>query len=225
MRRLLLASILVLSAACGGSSTNPNTPPPPPSAGPAASLTSQAGDAQQAEPGAAVAVKPAVLVKDAAGRVVSGATVQFTVVGGGGTVTGASATSNAQGIAAVGSWVLGPLDDQTLEASLGSVTPVRFHARVAPPQTDRTIGPGGGTLEITATGHPYQGLVLTLPAAAFSGSGTWLAIHRLPGGRGSPGDALPRTCAVANGVQSGWSLFAIISPVPGAVSVAGPSAT
>ncbi len=171
MRRTLLFPALVLATACGGPSTQPGGNPPPPS-GQAASLAVQAGDGQQADPGTAVAILPAVLVKNAAGQPVAGATVQFTIVDGGGSVSGATATANSQGIAAVGGWVLGESVSQTLEAQLGSLTPVRFHATVTP-LSEATIGPGGGTLEITTAGNPYDGLRLTIPPGAFPNPGIW----------------------------------------------------
>ena len=65
------------------------------------------GNAQSAVVNTDVATAPAVLVEDAFGNPVPGAGVMFAVTGGGGTVTGAAATSDAAGIARVGSWRLG----------------------------------------------------------------------------------------------------------------------
>ena len=52
-------------------------------------------------------VAPSVTVKDARNRPVPGVAVAFAVTGGGGSVTGGSATTDAAGIASVGSWKLG----------------------------------------------------------------------------------------------------------------------
>jgi hypothetical protein len=53
--------------------------------------------------------------------------VTFTVTSGGGTVTGASATSNASGVATVGSWTLGTAaGSNTLLAQTGGLPPVTF---------------------------------------------------------------------------------------------------
>ena len=49
---------------------------------------------------------PAVLVTDASNNPVAGASVTFSVTSGGGTVTGATQTTNAQGIASVGGFTL-----------------------------------------------------------------------------------------------------------------------
>jgi hypothetical protein len=97
-------------------------------AGPAASLTISAGDNQTAAAGTPVAVAPAVLVQDANGNAKSGVTVTFTVASGGGSVTGASAISNASGVATVGSWTIGSLGGNTLVASTPGASSVTFHA-------------------------------------------------------------------------------------------------
>lgn len=101
-------------------------------AGAAATLTKSAGDNQTGLPGAAVAVRPAVTVKDANGNPKSGVVVTFAVATGGGSVTGASATSNDQGVATVGSWTLGPAaGTNTLTASATGVPAVTFTATSA----------------------------------------------------------------------------------------------
>ena len=78
------------------------------SAGGPASLTLNAGDGQTAIAGQAVVVPPSVEVRDAFGNVVAGAEITFSVTSGGGSVTGSPATADGSGLAAVGSWVLGP---------------------------------------------------------------------------------------------------------------------
>ncbi len=72
------------------------------------SLTINAGNNQTATASTAVAVSPSVVVKDYAGTPLIGTPVTFTVTSGGGTVTTATVTTNAFGIATVGSWILGP---------------------------------------------------------------------------------------------------------------------
>ena len=101
-------------------------------AGAAASLTKSAGDNQTAAPGTAVAVRPAVTVKDANGNPKSGVVVTFGVASGGGSVTGATATSNDAGVATVGSWTLGPgAGVNTLTASATGLPSVTFTATAA----------------------------------------------------------------------------------------------
>lgn len=92
----------------------------------AASLTKVAGDVQNATTQTAVLASPSVVVKDSAGNLVSGATVTFTVQAGGGSITGATATSNASGVATAGTWTLGIVGLNSLLAtvlpSVGTVT-------------------------------------------------------------------------------------------------------
>lgn len=73
-----------------------------------ATMTAQGGDNQSALAGAVVATAPSVKLVDRFQNPVGGVTVVFSVTSGGGTVTGAGATTNASGIATVGSWTLGP---------------------------------------------------------------------------------------------------------------------
>lgn len=77
-------------------------------AGAASAVTPQAGNNQTRVTGLPVAVAPSVKVTDAFGNVKAGATVVFAPVSGGGSVTGATKTTDAAGIATVGSWTLGP---------------------------------------------------------------------------------------------------------------------
>lgn len=76
-------------------------------AGAPASVVVSAGDNQTGLVGFAVNVPPAVLVRDAGNTPVPGVQVDLVVTSGGGSVTGGTTTTNAQGIAAVGSWTLG----------------------------------------------------------------------------------------------------------------------
>jgi hypothetical protein len=88
------------------------------------------GDGQTAPEGSNVPTRPAVRVLDALGQPVAGFGVTFVVTGGGGSVTGASQTTNSNGVARVGSWTLGAAGANTLEARAGSLdgSPVVFQA-------------------------------------------------------------------------------------------------
>jgi hypothetical protein len=74
------------------------------------------GDNQVARPGAPVPVKPAVWVTDFDGLPVAGATVRFSVLQGGGSVTPVSVITGPDGLARV-TWVLGLEGSQHLQAS------------------------------------------------------------------------------------------------------------
>lgn len=77
------------------------------SAGSPRTLAIQAGDAQSAIVGQDVANPPAVLVRNERGEVLPEVEVIFAVAAGGGKVTGATATTNDEGVATVGGWTLG----------------------------------------------------------------------------------------------------------------------
>jgi hypothetical protein len=79
-------------------------------AGPPVRLLVHDGNFQAAPPRTTLLASPAVWVADAYGNRVTraGIPVTFTVRDGGGAVTGAVATTDAQGVARVGSWTLGP---------------------------------------------------------------------------------------------------------------------
>ena len=73
-----------------------------------AQISIRAGDGQTAPTGTAVTTPPSVIVKDSSGAPVPGEAVTFSVGSGGGSVTGGGATTDATGVATVGSWTLGP---------------------------------------------------------------------------------------------------------------------
>ena len=101
------------------------------SVGAASKIAVNAGDNQVASPGSAVAVNPSVLVTDVGNNPVSGVSVTFAIGSGGGSGTGLTPTTNASGIATVGSWTLGSTAGAcTLTATSGSLSgsPVTFHA-------------------------------------------------------------------------------------------------
>lgn len=121
-QRSFLTLLVAGAVACGGDS--PSDPGDGSGNGPdltPASLTVTAGGGETARVGSAVATAPAVTVKNAAGAPLSGVGVTFTVEAGGGSVTGASAVSDAGGVARVGSWTLGTTAGQNrLRASVSA---------------------------------------------------------------------------------------------------------
>src|SRR5207253_10257576 len=102
------------------------------------------GDEQTDTADSAVHIAPAVIVKDANGNPVQGVSVTFAVGPGSGSVTGASQTTNASGIAAVGSWTLGTVaGENTLMATAPGVngSPVTFtaHGTAGAPSAARSL--------------------------------------------------------------------------------------
>ena len=101
-------------------------------------------------PGAPVTVLPSVIVKDEEGNVMSGATVTFAVTSGGGTVTGATQTTNSLGVATVGGWTLGSVPGpNTLTATVSGLTPLLFTASSIDPCTVAVAHTAGQTVQGT----------------------------------------------------------------------------
>jgi len=179
-RHLRLAFLLVagsLTAACGGDDSGPfqpGTPGPAPVPVPA-SVAISSGNQQQAAAGDSVAVAPAVVVRDASGQPVSGVQVHFAVEAGGGSVLGATPSTNAQGVAQVTRWTLGPIGPQRLHARVGSLPPAVFEATILPgtEQLVVTIGAGGGSLHVDDPDHPFHGLRFQVPAGAAAAGTEW----------------------------------------------------
>ncbi len=147
--RFAILSAFVAIAACGGDSTGPSDHSPK-------TIGVVGGNNQQGVVGTAVAVAPSVVVKDKSGSVVEGAVVTFTVTAGGGSITGGSATTNAAGVAQVGSWTLGTATGtNTLSASVASLTPVSINA--------------------TAVAGPAANLVFTTAPSSTASNGVALA--------------------------------------------------
>jgi hypothetical protein len=174
-------------------------------AGVPTAVTKVAGDAQSATAGTAVAIAPKVLVTDAFADPVAGVAVTFAVASGGGSITGASATTDASGFASVGSWTLGSIAGvNTLTATVTGLTPVTFTATgTAPSPTISLTVPGGlvgiGALQqaqaviVLSQGAPAGGVTVTLvsdstqyitipnPATIFFPAGTSFASKVLAG--------------------------------------------
>lgn len=91
--------------------------------GPVAFMTKTSGDSQHAAPNGAVLLTPTVKVTDRFTNPVPGATITFTAIAGGGSVTGSVGHANANGYAQPTAWYLGAGNNVTnrLRASVGSV--------------------------------------------------------------------------------------------------------
>lgn len=114
-------------------------------AGAPVNMVAFVGDNQTALIGYASNIRPAVRVTDAGNGPVSGVSVTFAVTAGGGSVTGATVSTNAQGIAQVGSWVVGgAAGANTLDATAATLPTVTFTATGQTQQYNievRNIGP------------------------------------------------------------------------------------
>jgi len=90
-----------------------------------------AGDGQSGLAGYVLNVPPAVLVRDAADAPLAGVSVTFAVASGGGSVIGATTTTDANGVATIGGWIV-QLGANTLTATVAGSgltgNPVTFTA-------------------------------------------------------------------------------------------------
>ncbi len=131
------------------------------------SLSIDAGNNQVAEPGETLPIDPAVLVTDSNGLPVAGETVAFSILSGGGLLSGATQTTDSNGRAAVGQWTLGLSPGlKELRAELADSTHVIFSA-IAEAETGLAVHLDGET-ELIA-GAPY------LYTVAVSNSGPYTA--------------------------------------------------
>lgn len=135
-------------------------------AGPAATIELNDGDGQTGEVGLALPTSPSVLVKDDFDNPVPGAVVTFAVTGGGGSVTGSPGTTDTNGIATVGSWILGQTKGaNSLDATLTAVGTVSFTATGVPgPATHLQIVAGDGQSAVAGSAVTNSPQVAALDA-------------------------------------------------------------
>jgi adhesin/invasin len=208
------------------------------------SIAATAGDGQSATVNTAVPTAPAVVIRDGDGNPVPGIPVTFAVASGGGSVSGGTVTTGADGIATAGGWTLGTTaGTNTLVAQVEGLelqgSPLTFTATgvagpLSPEQSTVSAAPGnitasagGSTSTITVTakdafGNPLQDLPVTLSA---NGGGNILTQPQQP--TNSSGVATGRLAATAAGphvVSATISGQAIPSTATVTVTAAGPSA-
>ncbi|HEU5039341.1 MAG TPA: Ig-like domain-containing protein [Gemmatimonadales bacterium] len=145
------------------------------------------GGGQSATVNTTVPVAPAVVVRDAEGNGVPGVPVVFAVTGGGGSLTGATAATGADGIARVGSWRLGTAaGENTLRARVegaelegnpvtfaatgtaGAISASRSTIAAAPGTISASGGGSSSTITVTARDefdNPVPGRTVTLAAS------------------------------------------------------------
>ena len=149
----------------------------------ASTIAKVAGDAQSAVAGATVAIRPAVKIADQFGNPVPNATVTFAIASGGGQVTGGSATTDATGVATVGSWKLGnTAGANSLTATVQGVAPVTFTAtgivgsvaQLRITNTAPTLN-SGQTFKFTVQALDANNNIVANPAVTFSSSNTGVA--------------------------------------------------
>ncbi|HEU0298424.1 MAG TPA: hypothetical protein VFR37_03200 [Longimicrobium sp.] len=185
------------------------------------SITPVTATTQTGTAGAAVAQAPAVRVNDQLGEPLAGASVDFAVTAGGGTVGTASATTDAGGVATSGSWVLGPVAGQnTVTATVAGLAPVVFTATSSPAQDPctvaapytplTTVGAALTSADCRVSGGYYVDFYETTFASAravtfrmsSSQVNAWLEVY------GADGDILAFNDDAATGTSAEVNLFA-----------------
>lgn len=206
-----------LTAASGTLAGSPVTFSATGTSGAAGNITIVSGNGQTATAGSQVAAAPSVRVTDVNGNVVAGAAVTFAVASGGGSVTGASATTNASGIATVGGWTLGTVAGaNTLSATSGSLAPVTFTATgVAGAAALISVNSGNNQFATAGTvvAIPPSVKVTDANANVVSGAGVTFAVAS---GGGSITGAAATTNASGIAAVGSWTL----GPAAGANSLA-----
>jgi adhesin/invasin len=154
-------------------------------------LDVHAGDGQIATVATTLPVAAAVRVTGAGAVPVPGVTVTFSVAGGGGSINGASAVTDANGVATVGSWTLGTVAGaNALRASFGELAPVNFMATGVAGAPSGIFVNGGQNGSATAgTALPVAPSVLVRDAFANPVSGASVIFAVTSGGgsvTGSP---------------------------------------
>lgn len=202
---LLLAIVL----GCGGD-------PVGPSVGPPATISFVGGSAQAGTVGASSPTPPAAKVTDASGTSVAGVQVVFDVLAGGGTIRGDSATTNAQGIATIGSWQLGPTPGtQTLRVqAVGKplLATLNVTAAAGPPASIQVVEGAAGLSAIVS--QP----VLTVPVVRIRDTfgnpiaNTTVTWTVLSGGGAIVGPSTTATDATGLSSILGW----VLGPIAGA---------
>ena len=130
----LLVATLGLIAGCGGGGGGTEPPGEVPDA-----LQKVVGDGGSGMSGVNVSARPRVKVVDSVGSPVQGATVTFAVTGGNGHATGVTQTSDVNGLATVGSWMLGDAGPNTMTASVAGVSSVTFTVTATAPVSNYAI--------------------------------------------------------------------------------------
>ncbi len=177
------------------------------------SLVIRGGNYQTARFGTAVPVSPSVRVADRYGNGVAQLPVVFAVVGGGGSVTGAQGLTEGDGVASVGSWILGPTPGANqLSASVEGAGLVTFDAvaLTAPPAA---MAKAGGDSQAAQVGTP----VLTAPTVRITDSaanpvaGVPVVFSVLSGGGSVTQEATTTDSDGLAGVGS-WTLGVVAGP-------------
>jgi hypothetical protein len=175
MRNAMVAFVasvgLLLVYACGGNKTTG----PSVSSNPVAAAIAQSGTLP-ADTVVGSTLTATVKVTDSGGAGLAGVAVQWSVAAGGGSVSAASVTTNASGLASV-SWTLGTTaGENQLTAHTGTLSPVTMTTTGTPDRAavvslsndTLSFGALGDTLQLTAAVTDKYGNAVDSPAVAWA---------------------------------------------------------
>ncbi len=184
-------------------------------AGAAATITKASGDGQSVVVGSTLTSKPAVLVADQYGNVVAGAQVTFSLTGGGGTLTGAIATTGPNGVATLGGWTLGTaVGTNSLTASVAGVSTVAAFSETGTAGAVATLTKVAGTDNLSAV---IGSALATAPAVRLADQFGNLVVGQtatfaVASGGGSVTGATPVSSAIGIATVGGWTLGSTLGP-------------
>ena len=194
-------------------------------AGAPVAMSIQAGDGETAHAGTAVAVAPAVQLKDAFNNPVSGVVVSFSVTAGGGLVVAPTVTTDTSGSAS-DSWTLGTAGTNTLHASVsqGGVTgnPHDFTATglAAGTPTQAIVASGDGQTGLIGYALNFQPALQVLDSA--NGPVPGVAVNfAVTGGGGSVTGASTTTNTFGIATVGSWTVLAGANTLSGTASGGG----
>jgi photosystem II stability/assembly factor-like uncharacterized protein len=177
--------------------------------GAASQIAVNAGNNQTATVGTAVTTPPSVVVRDSNNNPVSGVPVTFAVASGGGSATGLTATTNASGIATVGSWTLGtPVGTNTLTATSGVLTgsPVTFTATAIGIPTQTAVNGGNGQTATAGTAVSTNPSVIVRDASGNPVPGVSVSFAVALGGGNINGTIVAPTNTAGIATVGTWTL-------------------
>ena len=196
--RLAPVFLLLAYTSCKGEKTEPSV---------ATTLAANSSTSLTGVAGAVVTTPPSVIVNDQNGSPMGGVMVTFAVVSGGGSVSGATVTTNASGIATVGSWTLGPVAGaNVLNATSGTLTGVDFTATsTAGPAASLAKTAGDNQTAAAGSAVPIPPSVIVKDANGNPKSGVSVAFAVVSGG-GSITGATPVTNGAGVASVGSWTL-------------------
>jgi hypothetical protein len=175
-------------------------------AGPPADVLVAAGQGQTAIENTAVAVAPAVRVRDQFNNNRPNATVTFAVTGGGGSVVSSVATTGTDGIATAGRWTVGPAGPQNLSATVTGTgitgNPIAFTANAVVATGPATVAVSAGDSQTGLLGFALNvpPTVIVLDSNAFPVANAQVTFAIASGGGSITGPAVVSTGA--NGIAA-----------------------